>query len=98
MKIKNYYTEGEAVDQDWIVAHREEIEFYMRQDMRDHGWAPVMDSSSTLQWEWDHERGLVKFKMGIKGAYIGKKAKKMLGIVDGMLVMEKDEEVSFELA
>jgi hypothetical protein len=89
MKLRSYFTHGEAKDQEWIVANRELLEGYMRDDMRSHGWLPALDIPTVLTWEYREKTGTFKFSLEHKGVIVGyKKAKKLDGILfsEGIIV------------
>lgn len=88
-KIKSYYVDGEAKDQEWIIANRKLLESSLHDDMREHGWMPVLDSAVNIVWDYVAERNIFKFRMEAKGVRVGrKKASENLGLLaqEGIIV------------
>lgn len=99
--IKSYYVDGEARDQEWIIDHREELEEGMRQDMRNHGWIPVLDIPINLTWEYNAEKNTFKFRMECKGKRVGrKKSMKAMGIMsqEGIEIRNDGEKLTLAIA
>ncbi len=81
-KYRTYKIEGTAVDQDWIVKNRTMIEEYSRDDMRAHGFVPVLDIPTALTWSWDEPKNVFNYTLTCAGQYMGKrKAKLYVGIL-----------------
>lgn len=88
MKFNDYYVEGVAVDQEWIVAHREYLEEELHKDMRSKGFIPVLDIPMNVTWEYDDKTGHFKYKLAAKGKGVGKKRSvKYLGILSDSGIM-----------
>jgi hypothetical protein len=93
--IRSYYCDGEAKDHEWIIAHRAELEDGMRQDMRDHGWIPVLDQDIKITWDYAADRRLFTYRMEAKGQRVGKKkAKGVVGLLSKEGLIVKDEGVA----
>jgi len=73
LKYSDYYVDGIAKDQVWIVNHREMLEHYTHQDMRDHGYIPVLDIDPVITWEYDKKTGNFRYRIQVKGQRVGKK-------------------------
>jgi hypothetical protein len=104
MQVKDYYVDGIAKDQDWIVKNREYLEEELHKDMRDKGFIPVLDIPMKVTWEYiskkgDKNEGKFKFRMTAKGHGVGcRKAKKFLGILSEEGIMFGINGESVELA
>ncbi len=88
--IKSYFVDGIAKDQEWIIDHRDQLEEGMRQDMRDHGWIPVIDIPINITWDYNSDKDTFNFRMEAKGKRAGRKrALKSVGILsqEGIMVM-----------
>jgi hypothetical protein len=92
MKYRSYKVEGTAIDEVWIVKNRNMVEDHMRDDMRAHGFIPVLDIPTELEWAWDQERNVFTYQLTAFGKHVGKrKAKQYLGILDESgLALTKD--------
>lgn len=82
MKFSDYFVDGVAKDQMWIIEHREYLQEELHKDMREKGFIPVLDIDMTVSWSYDEETGHFKYRLGAKGQGVGrKKAKNFLGIL-----------------
>lgn len=72
-KTSNFYVNGEAADHEWILANQEMVEREVWIEMRRKGFIPAVDIPSTVSWDYDHKRGVCKYKMVDKGIKVGRK-------------------------
>lgn len=99
MQLKDYYVDGVAKDQDWIVKHREYLEEELHKDMRNRGFIPVLDIPMKVNWSYDKDSGHFKYRLTAKGAGVGvRKAKRFLGILSEEGIMFGINGESVELA
>lgn len=81
-KIKPFYTEGEALDQEAIIRQRQELEQRIIEDMRTQGYAQVLDITPEMHWAYQKDSENFKFAIIVYGSYVGKKkAKFILGLL-----------------
>lgn len=98
--IKSYYVDGTAVDQDWIVRNHDLLQDELREDMRRHGYIPVVDQPMNVTWEYVKEKDVFKFRMENKGLKAGrKKALKSKGIMldEGIVIGSDGDKVNVSL-
>lgn len=90
--IKSYFVDGEARDEVWIVNNRPMLEEYIKDDMRDHGFAPVLDRPMNLSWTYNPERETFSYRIEAFGKFVGKrKAKKVIGVlIEEGIIMSED--------
>ncbi len=88
--FRPYIVEGVARDEMWIINNRELVESHAHDDMRANGFLPLLDVPSDLHWEFVPETGHFKYKLTIKGKYVGKrKAKLAKGVLsEGLIISE----------
>ena len=81
---KPFTVEGTAIDQETIVRLRAQIEDHIEEEMRAEGYAPFMEITPELYWEWNQEANNFKYLIRLYGVYVGKrKAKGIMGILGG---------------
>ncbi len=81
-RAKTYKINGEAKDQEWIVNNRAKLESYMVDDMREHGYIPILDADTGLKWDYNAEKGTFNFSLEAKAYRVGKqRAKQITGII-----------------
>ena len=81
---KPFTVEGTAVDQEAIVRIRAEIEDRIEDDMRSTGYAPFMEITPELYWEYDKDAENFKYLIRVYGVFVGKhKAKNIMGVLGG---------------
>lgn len=82
MKLSDYYVDGVAKDQEWIIKNHEYLEEELHNYMRQNGYIPVLDQPMKVTWEFDAETGNFKYRLAAKGQGVGrKKSQKYLGIL-----------------
>jgi hypothetical protein len=72
MKLSNYYLTGTSKDHEWIIDHRELLEGYIRDEMRENGYIPALDIPMNFVWEYDKEFSC-SYKVTAKGLKVGRK-------------------------
>lgn len=88
MKLSDYFVDGVAKDQEWIINHREYLEEELHKDMRLKGFAPVLDIPMKVSWDFDSKTGNFKYRLAAKAVGVGcKKSKKLLGYMSNEGVM-----------
>lgn len=92
-KLRDYFVDGEARNQEWIISNREMVEAYTRDEMKEHGFVPVVGEDSKLTWQYDQDKDTFRYRIAIKALWVGKvKAKDYFGVVDGVLLDSKMEQ------
>ena len=70
-QIEKFTLEGIVGDDADIQLNKEELIHWLESDMRDEGYAPVLDIDPQYSHQYDSENNFFRFTLTLYGAYIG---------------------------
>lgn len=94
---EEYSLVGEAKDSEWVVKNRHILEQYMMEEMREHGFIPVLDMNTDIEMSYKPETETFDYKIICKGYQVGRaKALRYAGVLvsQGIVIAQDGETVA----
>jgi hypothetical protein len=87
--IRTFTRKGICGDEANLVHDREEQIRWVEAEMRDYGYAPVLDMDPQFNRWYDEEQDRFEFKLTMYGTYVGKEAAwQVAGLMHGVKIMK----------